>query len=143
MRSIRLFVLIPMAALACFAAAAGATSCYIILDRSDNVVYRDTTPPVDLSDRGSAQRAALRQRGDFLLMIDADQCARFVATTGRAGSGGATVDEIVAGLRGTPSVGPGLMSTSGSGRAGTAAGASGGTSGGAAVRPAGSGRSGY
>ena len=117
MRFIRLFVPISMAALGCFAAAAGATSCYIILDRSDNVVYRDTTPPVDLSDRGSGERAALRQRGDFLLMIDADQCARFVATTGRAGSSGASVDEIVAGLRGTPSVGPGLMSTSGSGSA--------------------------
>jgi hypothetical protein len=142
MRSIRLFVLVSMAALACFAATAGATSCYIILDRSDNVVYRDTTPPVDLSDRGSAERAALRQRGDFLLMIDADQCARFVATTGRAGSGGATVDEIVAGLRGVSGVGPGLMSTSGSGRAGTAAGTSGGASGGASMRPA-SGRSGY
>jgi hypothetical protein len=41
----------------------------------------------------------MRQRGEFLLMIEADQCSRFVATTGAAGAGGATVEEIVAGLR--------------------------------------------
>jgi len=120
MRPIRVFLLVSATALTCAATAAGAMTCHIVLDRSDNVVYRDTTPPVDLSDRGSAERAALRQRGEFLLMIEADQCTRFVATSGKAGSGGATVDEIVAGLRGYSSVGPGLMSTSGQASPGAA-----------------------
>jgi len=87
-----------VAAFSC-SATAYALTCHIVLDRADTVVYRDIVPPVDLSDRGRAARTAMRQRGEFLLVIEADQCSRFVATTGGAGSGGATVDEIVAGLR--------------------------------------------
>jgi hypothetical protein len=87
-----------VAAFSC-SATAYALTCHIVLDRADTVVYRDIVPPVDLSERGRAARAAMRQRGEFLLMIEADQCSRFVATTGAAGAGGATVEEIVAGLR--------------------------------------------
>jgi hypothetical protein len=87
-----------VAAFSC-SATASALTCHIVLDRADTVVYRDIVPPVDLSDRGRADRTALRQRGEFMLTIEADQCSRFVATTGGAGAGGATVDEIVAGLR--------------------------------------------
>jgi len=141
MRPIRVFVLVSAAALTCAAAGAGAMTCHIVLDRNDNVVYRDTAPPVDLSDRGSAQRAALRQRGEFLLMIEADQCSRFVTTTGKAGSSGATVDEIVAGLRGYPGIGPGLMSSSR--QASAAAVPSSGAPAAAAPRPATPARAGY
>ena len=141
MHPIRVFVLFSAAALACAAAAAGAMTCHIVLDRNDNVVYRDTSPPADLSDRGSAERAALRQRGEFLLMIEADQCSRFVATTGKAGAGGATVDQIVAELRGYPGIGPGLMSTSR--QASAAAPPSGGAPVAAAPRPATPARAGY
>lgn len=125
MHPIRVVMLVSGVALSCAAASAGALTCYIVLDRNDNVVYRDTSSPVDLSDRGAAERAGLRVRGDFLLVIEADQCLRFIATTGKAGSGGATVEEIVAELRGYPGVGPGLMSTSrqGSGSAGASSGA--------------------
>ena len=87
-----------VAAFSC-SATAYALTCHIVLDRADTVVYRDIVPPVDLSERGRAARTAMRQRGEFLLMIEADQCSRFVATTGAAGAGGATVEEIVAGLR--------------------------------------------
>ena len=90
-----------VAAFSC-SATAYALTCHIVLDRADTVVYRDIVPPVDLSERGRAARAAMRQRGEFLLMIEADQCSRFVATTGAAGAGGATVEEIVAGLRSYP-----------------------------------------
>jgi hypothetical protein len=90
-----------VAAFSC-SATASALTCHIVLDRTDTVVYRDIVPPVDLSERGRAARAAMRQRGEFLLMMEADQCPRFVATTGAAGAGGATVDEIVAGLRSYP-----------------------------------------
>jgi hypothetical protein len=104
--------------------AASALTCHIVLDRADTVVYRDTVPPVDLSERGRAARAAMRQRGEFLLMIEADQCSRFVATTGAAGAGGATVEEIVAGLRSyqVPGSGGGFMSSAVTSSAGPSAG---------------------
>ena len=88
-------------ALSCSATAYAAT-CYIVLDRSDTVIYRDIVPPLDLSDRGNAARAAMRQRGEFLLMMESDQCSSFVATSGVAGAGGASVEDIVAGLRSYP-----------------------------------------
>src|SRR5450631_3288845 len=86
------------AAFSC-SATAYALTCHIVLDRTDTVVYRDVVPPVDLSERGRAARAAMRQRGEFLLMMESDQCASFVAQTGASGAGGASVDDIVAGLR--------------------------------------------
>ncbi len=84
-----------------FSAAADALTCNIVLDRNDAVIYRDTAPPIDLSERGWSARAAMRRRGEFLLMMEADQCASFVAQTGAAGAG-ASVEEIVAGLRAYP-----------------------------------------
>jgi hypothetical protein len=92
------------------AATAQALTCHIVLDRNDNVIYRDAVPPVDLSDRGKDERAAMRQRGEFLLMMEADQCPTFVATSNASGAAGASVDEIVAGLR-NYSGGGGSMST--------------------------------
>ncbi len=104
-----------VAALSC-SAPAYALTCHIVLDRGDTVVYRDIVPPVDLSERGRVARAAMRQRGEFLLMMESDQCTRFVAPTGAAGAGGATVDEIVAGLRSYPgSAGGGGVMSSGAG----------------------------
>lgn len=90
-----------------------ALTCHIVLDRTDTLVYRDVVPPVDLSERGLAARAAMRQRGEFLMMMESEQCTRFVAPTGVAGAGGATVDEIVTGLRSYPSAagGGGVMSS--------------------------------
>lgn len=104
-----------VAAFSC-SATAYALTCHIVLDRTDTVVYRDIVPPVDLSERGRVARAAIRQRGEFLLMMESDQCTRFVAPTGAAGAGGATVDEIVAGLRSYPgSAGGGGVMSSGAG----------------------------
>ncbi len=94
----RLISVAIAASLSC-AATAHAVTCNIVLDRNDNVIYRDVVPPVDLSDRGKAERAAMRQRGEYLLMMDADQCPAFVATSTASGAAGASVDEIVAGLR--------------------------------------------
>jgi len=36
-----------------------------VFDRTENVIYRDVFPPVDLSDAGKADRDAMRQRGEF------------------------------------------------------------------------------
>lgn len=71
--------------------------CNIVFDRSDQVIYRDTAPPLDLSDGGARARAAMRQRGEYLMVIDTDRCARLVPTT--ATSGTASVEDIVAGMR--------------------------------------------
>lgn len=105
--------LLSAALLAAFACSAvQATTCHIVLDRSDTVIYRDVVPPVDLSERGSTARAAMRQRGEFLLMMESDQCASFVAQTGAAGAGGASVDDIVAGLRAYPGLASGGVMSS-------------------------------
>lgn len=76
---------------------AHAMVCNIVYDRNDQVIYRDVTPPLDLSDRGSSAQAAMRQRGEYLMVIDTDRCARIIPST--ASSGAASVDDIVAGMR--------------------------------------------
>lgn len=76
---------------------AEAMICNIVYDRNDQVIYRDTTPPLDLSDGGARARAAMRQRGEYLMVIDADRCAQVVPTT--ATSSAASVEDIVAGMR--------------------------------------------
>ena len=84
------------AALALFAVGAHAVTCDIVLDRNNTVVYQDVTPPVDLSERGAAAREKMRQRGELLMIVDADQCPRLVFSSI---TGAASVDEIVAGMR--------------------------------------------
>ncbi len=76
---------------------AEAMVCNIVFDRNDQVIYRDVTPPLDLSDGGSRARAAMRQRGEYLMVIDSDRCAQVVPTT--AGSSAASVEDIVSGMR--------------------------------------------
>lgn len=76
---------------------AQAMVCNIVYDRNDQVIYRDVTPPVDLSDSGSRAQAAMRQRGEYLMVIDSDRCAQVVPVT--ANSGAASVEDIVAGMR--------------------------------------------
>ena len=86
------------AALACAAGSASAMNCYTVLDRNDNVVYRGTIPPVDLSERGAAERQAMRQRGQHMIAMDADRCPGVEFFTGSAGSSALTVDQIVGGI---------------------------------------------
>jgi hypothetical protein len=67
------------------AAPASAVTCYQLLDRNDNIVYRDIYPPVDLSDEGAAQRQVLRARGEHLISMEVDQCPTLVFLIGEAG----------------------------------------------------------
>jgi hypothetical protein len=90
-------LLAPLALVA--AAPAAAITCYQILDRSDNVVYRGTLPPIDLGDKGSAERQALRQRGQHLIAMEVDRCIGVEYFTGAAGSATLTVDQIVGGIQ--------------------------------------------
>ena len=76
---------------------AEALVCNIVFDRNDQVIYRDVTPPLDLSDGGSRARAAMRQRGEYLMVIDTDRCAQVVPKADQ--SSAASVEDIVAGMR--------------------------------------------
>lgn len=90
-----------MAAAVGLAAAAGsacAANCYTVLDRSDNVIYRGTISPVDLSDAGKAERDAMRRRGEHLIIADTDRCPGVEFFTGSAGSATLNVDQIVGGI---------------------------------------------
>ena len=93
---------------------AEALVCNIVLDRNDQVIYRDVTPPLDLSDGGSRARAAMRQRGEYLMVIDTDRCAQLVPRTDN--SSAASVEDIVAGMR--PYMGRGGSQLSGGAAAG-------------------------
>jgi len=77
---------------------ASALTCYFVIDRNDNVVYRDTFPPVDLSDQGAAERDRLRRRGDHLIAMESDRCPTLEFFTGNAGSPTLNVDQVVAGV---------------------------------------------
>jgi len=78
---------------------AAAVTCYVLFDRSDNVVYQDLLPPVDMSDQGAAERAALRQRGEYLMILDTEQCIQIEFVFGPGGSSALSVDQIIGGLR--------------------------------------------
>src|SRR6202163_3183489 len=106
-------VLLSIAAmLAVSAGAAEAATCYVLFDRYDNVVYRNTVSPLDLSDQGAAARAALRQRGEYLLVMDSDRCAPVTFVFGAAGSKTLSLDEAVGGFPpDNPSTGPASAKT--------------------------------
>jgi len=86
------------AALAVSAGTAEAATCYILFDRYDNVVYRNTVSPIDLSEQGAAARAAFRQRGEYLLVMDSDRCPPVTFLFGAAGSKTLSIDETVGGF---------------------------------------------
>jgi len=90
-----------LAAAAILGAVANATAsnCYVIVDRSNEVIYQGLTTPVDLSDQGAPEREALRRRGQQLITMDTDRCPA-IDRAQIAGKGGpASVEEIVAGMR--------------------------------------------
>lgn len=97
MRSIWCGLLLATTAFWLVQAPALAATCYFVYDRNDNMIYRDTQPPVDMSQRGAASRDAMRQRGEYLLFGESDRCAPLAFLTGPGTPGTLTVDQIVAG----------------------------------------------
>ena len=85
-------------ALSLLSPAAGAFTCYMLYDRNDNLVYRDTISPVDMSDQGASARESMRNRGDYLVVADADRCPQVTFVFGAAGSSTLSVDSIVGGM---------------------------------------------
>jgi len=100
---------------------AQAVTCDIVIDRTGAIVYQDVVPPVDMSERGAAARDRMRQRGEQLMIIDADQCPRLVFSTI---TGAASVEEIVAGMRPYVGVSGGMGSSARPGASGTISGGS-------------------
>jgi hypothetical protein len=98
MRS-RLFGLV-LGGIAGIAAASPAQAliCYVIYDRSSNVIYQSTYPPLDMSNAGYPQREALRARGEHLTFGDVPNCPTVVFLTGSGGTSELRVDEVVAGM---------------------------------------------
>jgi len=77
---------------------AAALTCYTVLDRNDNVIYRDTYPPVDLSEQGAPERQRMRTRGEHLLAMESDRCPGIEFFLGNAGSTSLNVDQVVSGM---------------------------------------------
>ena len=78
---------------------AAAVPCYMIVDNTDTVLYRDTAPPFDLSAPRSPQRAALRARGNLLLIAEFENCNAVGYISKSTGGTTASVDEIVMQLK--------------------------------------------
>lgn len=107
MRILKISLAVSGAALALTSPGADAFTCYLLYDRNDNLVYRDTLSPVDMSDQGAAAREAMRQRGDYLVVADADRCPQVTFVFGSAGSSSLSVDTIVGGMPAGPQAGSG------------------------------------
>jgi hypothetical protein len=99
MRSTILTGLLAGAGLLAVPGGADAMNCYTVIDKNDNVVYRGNLPPIDLSDRGNAEREAMRKQGQHLIAMDVDRCLGIEYFTGTAGSTTLTVDQIVGGIQ--------------------------------------------
>jgi len=94
MRRLRVPIALTCAALAMAAGAANASTCYVILDAKETIIYRATMPPVDMSDRGVAAREALRQKGNYLMFMDTERCAPIGFGSGWASSSEAPLSEF-------------------------------------------------
>ena len=92
-------VIVAVIVILAIAGTAAARTCYTLLDRNDNVVYRDTFPPVDLRDQGEAARAQLRERGEYLLISEQEQCQQVTFVSGPGGATALSVDEFLGGLQ--------------------------------------------
>ncbi len=80
--------------------AATAAPCYVILDRDDQVVYRDFKPPFDMSDYNAPERAMMRSKGQHLLVAEfGDECNAVGFISPTTGATTASVEEIVGGVR--------------------------------------------
>jgi hypothetical protein len=110
-----------LAAAAVVPGVANAIVCYTLFDKGDNVLYQDALPPFDMSDSGAALRKGLRQRNEYLMIYEVENCPPVAAVAGSTGYRPATVEEIVSGMRAYATSGRGSSGgVTGSGRASAA-----------------------
>ena len=102
MHSMLIRLLLAGAAFALPLVPAHAITCYLVYDRNDNAIFQDTYPPIDLSERGQAERDAMYKRGEQLIVMESDRCPTIQFLTGAGGTAALSVDEIVAGMRTGP-----------------------------------------
>ena len=107
MRPSRISCAIAAATLTATSAPAAAFNCYLIVDRTNEVVYQDRFAPVDLSDDGAPARDALRARGQQLIVMDTEYCPAIDRARVTGQGGPASVEEIVAGMRSAATYGIG------------------------------------
>ena len=137
-----LILLAVSLAAAVTAPAANAIMCYTLLDRSDKVLYRAPSAPVDMSTQGAALRESLRRRNEYLMISDVEDYQAVAAVEGAPGYHPATVEEIVREMRGYLAYG-GVSSMPGvTGSASVGDGGGGGGGGGGAAAAASRGASG-
>ncbi|MEO8344798.1 MAG: hypothetical protein ABI607_03800 [Betaproteobacteria bacterium] len=77
---------------------AQAVICYVVYDRSENVIYQDTYPPLDMSSAGTPARDALRARGEHLTFGDVYACPTVVFLTGVGGNTDVRMEDVVGGM---------------------------------------------
>ena len=121
-RDLRVTVGVPIVAgivILAITGTAAARTCYTLLDRNDNVVYRDTFSPVDLSDAGEAARAQLRQRGEYLLISEEEHCPQVTFVFGPGGSTALSVDDFLGGLQPSTRASGGTITTPSQGARGS------------------------
>jgi hypothetical protein len=97
------------AAVAVAANVAVASTCYIVLDAQETIVYRASTPPVDMSDRGAAARDALRQKGNYLLFMETERCVPIGFDSGEVISRQSNTGSITAVDEGAVARAPGIQ----------------------------------
>ena len=97
------------AALAVAVDIAAASTCYVVLDAKDTIVYQASMPPVDMSDRGAAARDALRQRGNYLLFMETERCVPIGFDSGEVFSRQSNTGSITAVDEGAVARAPGIQ----------------------------------
>ena len=93
------------------AGTAAARTCYTLFDRNDNVIYRDTFSPVDLSDEGEGARAQLRQRGEYLVISEEERCQQVTFIFGPDGPTALSVDDFLGGSQTSTRANRGAITT--------------------------------
>ena len=88
-----LFLALTVFGAAAFAPTASAMTCYLVLDRNDNVIYQDIFPPLDLSDAGDAERKAMRARNEHMIAMETDRCPRLELVAGQ-GAGRINLEQM-------------------------------------------------
>lgn len=96
---LRLPIVLFGAVLAAAAGAGNASTCYVILDAKETMIYRDATPPVDMSSRGAAARDELRKKGNYLLIMEAEKCVPVGFESGWASSAQARAPDFLSNVR--------------------------------------------
>lgn len=111
MRARTLSAAVAAAAIVAATAPADASTCYMIVDRGNEVIYQGALAPVDLSVDGDRARNAMRAAGQQLISMETDRCPPIDRARITGDGGPASVEDIVAGMRSAVSYGTGAQPT--------------------------------